>query len=376
MCDWQSKSDPLYRCKVPAEGDSNYCIFHQEVEDKDISKFKVKFYEQINEVGPERVRNRRYNFQGYVFPAGLVLYADPGGMYADEHARRVEKLLLLPKEIDGPLVLTQATIKGPAHFAGATIKGGAIFAGATFEGDAIYAYATFEGDAYFRDATIKGDAHFWGASFEGDADFWHVTFEGATFFAGAKATRLYLGLRRPTILWWEKKREGITLKNWSTGYSFWGFVRRAFEAMEERERADAAYYFEKLWQRRSRLASPGREKFLAILGYPFELVFLRISIAYGTSLVRPLMSWVAVIAFFAGLYGGFPTLIGRTVESIWTLPNWIIALHFSVTTFTTLGLGDIHPTRLLGKALTSVESVLGGVLMALTVVVIARKFMR
>ncbi len=146
--------------------------------------------------------------------------------------------------------------------------------------------------------------------------------------------------------------------------------------MEERERADAAYYFEKLWQRRSRLASSGRERLMAIAGYPFEVLFLRLPIAYGTSLVRPLMSWFVLIVLFGGLYAGFPSLIGRTVKSIWTLSNWVISMHFSVTTFTTLGLGDIHPGRLLGKALTSIEAVVGGVLMALTVVVISRKLMR
>ena len=110
--------------------------------------------------------------------------------------------------------------------------------------------------------------------------------------------------------------------------------------------------------------------------YLFDLFFLRLPIAYGTSIGRTITSWAVVILFFTSLYAGMPSLLGRSVESIWTVANWMTALHFSVTTFTTLGLGDIQPTRLLGKGLTSIEAVLGGILIALTVVVISRKFMR
>jgi len=210
----------------------------------------------------------------------------------------------------------------------------------------------------------------------GSADFGGATFKGHVLFWKTKIADFSLGTGRPTILWWERNREGLTLKSWSSGYRFWTFARGVFQSMDERERADAAYYFEKVWQRRSRLVSLGRERLMAIAGYPFEVLFLRLPIAYGTSLVRPLMSWFVMIVLFGGLYAGFPSLIGRTVKSIWTLSNWVISMHFSVTTFTTLGLGDIHPGRLLGKALTSIEAVVGGVLMALTVVVISRKLMR
>ncbi len=223
---------------------------------------------------------------------------------------------------------------------------------------------------------IRGEASFLGTKIEGYADFWRAVIEGHVDFRRTEASAIYLGNRTPTILWWERNREGVTLKKWSSGYMFWTFARRTFAKMDERERADAAYYFEKLWQRRSRLASSGRERLVAIAGYPFEVLLLRYPIAYGTSLVRTLVSWLSLIVLFGGLYAGFPSLIGRTVESIWTLSNWVISMHFSVTTFTTLGLGDIRPDRLLGKALTSIEAVVGGVLMALTVVVISRKLMR
>jgi len=431
MCKWRSALNPDYHCRVSAEPGSDYCIFHEPGE-KDVQRFKQKFYEQIDGDGPEEARNPRYDFRGYFFPTGIV--ASGGSREAGQ--------LILPKEIAGDLIGGEATIKGDANFGGAmfkgspsfkhamieghasffnarigghayfedvTINGDANFMGATIGGHAFFVNATIErgtnfvdatiganasferatigghaffnlatikGDASFKNATIKGDASFKNATIGGCANFWGATFKGHVTLLGTKTARLSLGTGRPTILCWERNREGVTLKKWSSGYTFWTFARRTFATMDERERADAAYYFEKLWQRRSRLASSGRERLMAIAGYPFEVLFLRLPIAYGTSLVRPLMSWFVLIVLFGGLYAGFPSLIGRTVKSVWTLSNWVISMHFSVTTFTTLGLGDIHPGRLLGKALTSIEAVVGGVLMALTVVVISRKFMR
>ena len=72
-----------------------------------------------------------------------------------------------------------------------------------------------------------------------------------------------------------------------------------------------------------------------------------------------------------------PRLIERAGESVWTLRNWIIGIHYSVTTFATLGLGHIGPgTSRLGMVLTSIEAILGAVFIALAVLVIGRRFMR
>jgi len=368
-CEWRSYWDEDYRCRAAAEEGSKFCIFHEPGE-KDIERFKQAFYSQIREKGPADERNPKYDFRGYVFPTGLTVQGE-------------EAELILPREIGETLIMLDSTIEGDADFTGAKIGGTAFFTHAKIKGDADFRGTEIGGTAFFTDAKIKGDADFMDAEIGGTAFFKNAEFWGAKF-NGTEASAIYLGEGKPTILWWERNREGVTffagkdsaMENRFGRHSFWSFARRTFAKMEERERADAAYYFEKVWQRRSRLASLGRERLMAIAGYPFEVLFLRLPIAYGTSLVRPLMSWFVVIVLFGGLYAGFPSLIGRTVKSVWTLSNWVISMHFSVTTFTTLGLGDIHPGRLLGKALTSIEAVVGGVLMALTVVVISRKLMR
>ncbi|MCK4598361.1 potassium channel family protein [Candidatus Bipolaricaulota bacterium] len=186
MCKWRSALSPGYHCRVSPEPGSDYCIFHEPGK-KDVQRFKQKFYEQIDGDGPEEARNPRYDFRGYFFPTGIV--ASGGSREADQ--------LILPKEIAGDFIGSEATIKGKASFRGAKIEGGASFRGAkieggasfwhaTIEGDASFWHATIEEDANFRDAKIKGDADFGGATFKGEAHFWGATFKRHAGFRGAK----------------------------------------------------------------------------------------------------------------------------------------------------------------------------------------------
>jgi hypothetical protein len=98
--------------------------------------------------------------------------------------------------------------------------------------------------------------------------------------------------------------------------------------------------------------------------------------------LRLFITWAVIIGGFAGAYTmlilkGFSVLeapgvlgLGQAITSFWS------ALYFSVITFTTLGYGNIRPTAGLSSGLTAAEAVLGGIMMALTVLVIGRKFMR
>ena len=108
-----------------------------------------------------------------------------------------------------------------------------------------------------------------------------------------------------------------------------------------------------------------------------DLVFLRWTTAYGASLAHLVGTWCFVIGGFGVAYSLAPRLIGQHGVCIWTLRNWINGIHYSVTTFATLGLGDFTPgPSSLGKALTSLEALLGAILIALAVLVIGRRFMR
>jgi len=190
MCEWESKKwRRLYRCKIPPEPGSRYCIFHKP-DKKDLEKFKKKYYEQIDQVGPEDERNPRYDFTGYVFPEGLTVGRT--GWSASSG------LVVLPKEIPAGASFDEAVFGGTANFNDVTFKGIGAFSGATFKKIAL-----------FRDTTFEGDAKFQATTFNGLAVFSDVTLKKDTAFQGSQATTVDLGPQRPTILWWEKDRKGI-----------------------------------------------------------------------------------------------------------------------------------------------------------------------
>jgi len=172
-----------------------------------------------------------------------------------------------------------------------------------------------------------------------------------------------------------RNREGLAVSALS-GASFWRFARRYFEKYGHREKADTAFYFERLWRFRKRIAAGGRERAIAYVVGASDFVCLRVTTAYGASVSRVVGSWLAVIGGFGAVYAAVPSLLVRPAYPVWSLANWLTALYTSVGVFTMQGPGDAAPIRLLGKMLTSLEAVSGGILMALLVGVITRKFMR
>lgn len=162
--------------------------------------------------------------------------------------------------------------------------------------------------------------------------------------------------------------------------SFWRAARIAFERMGERDKADAAHYFERVYRFRERLGERRSRRLIALLLYLADLLFLRLTTAYGTSLSRLFSTWALVVGGFGSIY----YLLSTSGIQLFDLGSPGLqypfglgrAVYFSVITFTTLGYGDIRPLPGLGSALTAAESVVGSILMALTVVMISRRFMR
>jgi len=412
-------------CRVPVEDGSEFCIFHDRGS-KDLEKFQQALNDQINEVGPEEDRNGRCFFIGYVFPTGIV---------AGSRGWSQEPLIELPAKMeegawfddatikgnawfDGATIemdaaFDRATIKGNASFDGATIKGNARFGGATIEGNASFSYAkiemeawfigaTIKGNAVFGGATIKGNARFGGATIkggawfndatiEGDAWFTGATIKGVAKFDGAECMNLYHGKNKPRIRGWGNGRCGIALATPQAAVSYWRFAQGVFGRTGEREKADVAFYFERLnrWRvQRHDKADDDESRMRKFwtnwvirpgywILFLLDLVFVRWTTAYGASVARLFFTWFVVIAGFGVTFSMLPRLIERAGESVWTLRNWIIGIHYSVTTFATLGLGHIGPgTSRLGMVLTSIEAILGAVFIALAVLVIGRRFMR
>lgn len=248
------------------------------------------------------------------------------------------------------------------------------------DGTANFSNAVFSGPADFLNAKFKGDAHFVGARFERGLRLQDASFLGATNFEMAESSIIEVGSGRPRTYGFGlgAPRCGFSVSDETTATSLWHLVRWTFEKQGKRSEADAAFYFERVWRWRDRLRHGGIRRFGAAFLWPFDLLLRAIS-GYGTNLFRLLTTWLFTIVGFAVAYRLLPGAIAITKNaSIGTscLEKWLVSLHFSVTTFTTLGLGDLMPGRMWARALVSLEATIGAILMALTVLVIGRKFMR
>jgi len=294
-------------------------------------------------------------------------------------------------------------IRGIGSFIQCTFNCGADFQGAVFQqhrassllrncrflnGETAFSGSKLALEADLRNATFKGPVVFRNVQFIGGIRLEGSSFLSSTDFALSRASTVDLGFRRPTIkwigLWTKRERCGTAIFHPLTTEGFWHFVRRTFEAEGRRESADAAYYYERIAGKSPRSVvhkiKLGQEsawhKPTAYLFWLLDLALLRWTTAYGASMLRLIATWAFVIGSFGAAYALAPKLLHRSVGTVWSLSNWVTALHYSTTTFSTLGLGDLRPEGLIAKGLTSLEAVLGGLLMALAVLVIGRKFMR
>jgi len=181
MCEWRSR-DPTYRCRVPAEPGSKYCIFHEPGE-KEFEEFKRRFYHQIDEEGPEDQRNHRYNFTGYVFP-DVDIWASDDVVTSNA--------IVLPRKIDGHIVFLEAKVAKSVYFAQAEIERDALFFYAEIKGDVSFWRAKIRGHTDFSCTKIGGDVVFWEADLGGSADFDEAEIAGGVNFGGATIQRVAL----------------------------------------------------------------------------------------------------------------------------------------------------------------------------------------
>jgi len=279
-------------------------------------------------------------------------------------------------EIGGTLFMRDAAIKGSAYLTSSRIGGAVMLDGTVIDGDLNLLRVQIDGSIRLRDASIAGDLNLQESDIARRArlDFGRLDGKlscrdceigttltlppvavhiGPVNFDGCRARHLDLGDGRPRIRGWGHERCGIYLSQVNTSPSFWRFAQRTFASEGKRTEADAAFYFERI------------------------ALWLRWMTAYGASLARLITTWFAVIGGFGIAFSAVPELIERGGAQVWTCSNWIIGFHYSATTFATLGLGHVGPgPSRLGMVLTSIEALLGAVLIALAVLVIGRRFMR
>ena len=92
---------------------------------------------------------------------------------------------------------------------------------------------------------------------------------------------------------------------------------------------------------------------------------------YGESPARVVGTSIVVVAVFAAIY----SVVGGIVIG-GEKPDLIGNIYFSAVTFSTLGYGGIEPTTTTTQLLASVQSLIGGILIALLVAVFGRRALR
>jgi uncharacterized protein YjbI with pentapeptide repeats len=257
-----------------------------------------------------------------------------------------------------------AQFGGKANFQQVTFGGMVWFLGVVFRGDTDFIETKFKGDTHFIKATFCRDNKFMDAQFGGKADFLEATFHkdadlvGAKFYADIILRRLKFNI---LYIDWISIKDNLVYD----GPAYLALMKN-FKVIEQFEDADdCEYQYRKKNQDQKKLYDNENgwdlSKFLDIISW--------ISCGYGVRPLHTVFSMFGVVFIASIIFLGY---FDSMFESI----------YFSLMTFTgglmmfTGGEPDIlTPERWL-RTLAMIEAILGYLLMALFVVVLARKFIR
>ncbi len=288
-------------------------------------------------------------------------------------------------KFESDVIFNSSTFKGQARFRNAGFCETAGFDGCSFDGVATFKNARFKNDAKFRTSVFNGycllgnavfhsSARFANTHFTKGANFSAVKFLGQIDFGGvyssSKAVPVY------DNVFFARRRFG-------EDESFWRFVKQSAQEAGYYQLAGECFYNERcarLWQKfrgpnYDNLATAAKvTRIISAIRLLPELIFGKLLFGYGERPVRVLLASALIIIICAIFYSQPTALIYRGDQ---TKPSFHQSLYFSVTTFTTLGYGDLYPsTDGLCRQLAMAEAITGGFLMALFVVCLAKRFSR
>jgi len=282
---------------------------------------------------------------------------------------------------------TDAIFEGICNFERSRYEGYTTFSIVKFNMGCVFRDAVFSGEVSFGDTEFKIEGIFENTTFEKRADFSEVKFEGEAIFESASfrgsveynETEFHNKLALKNL----HLERGIDLEGEREYYEkeqAWEEVSRVlkqnYEENGNKDKADKWFVEERRAIRKQNKEKGSRfEKIKAF----FEWLIADVSCEYGTN-------WIRLFVWTAGIILSFPFFyfIGNKIERMGyiegmsggLLANLGDCFYYSVVTFTTLGYGDMSPVGPIMKLLSSIQSFLGAVFMALIVVVLARKWMR
>jgi len=288
-------------------------------------------------------------------------------------------------EFKAGVIFNSSIFKGQARFRNAAFRGIAGFDGCTFGGVVTFKNAVFGADAKFRTATFNGycllgsaifeaSARFANTHFVKGANFSEVKFLGQTDFDGVYSSSRAVPLYDAIVF--HRRRYG-------EDESFWRFVKQSAQQAGYYQLAGECFYKERCARLWKKFRSPSYDNlpasrkivhFISAIRLLPELVFGRLLFGYGERPIRVLFASALIIimcAFFYSHPGSLAHRIGLDGHS------FLQGLYFSTITFTTLGYGDLYPAPDgLSRLVAMAEAVIGGCLMALFVVCLAKRFSR
>ncbi len=288
-------------------------------------------------------------------------------------------------KFEADVIFNSSTFKGQARFRNASFCETAGFDGCSFDGVATFKNACFKNDAKFRTTVFNGycllgnavfhsSARFANTLFAKGANFSAVKFLGQTDFGG-----VYSSSRAVPVydnVFFARRRFG-------EDESFWRFVKQSAQEAGYYQLAGECFYNERcarLWQKfrglnYDNLSTAAKvTRIISAIRLLPELIFGKLLFGYGERPVRVLLASALVIIICAIFYSQPAALIYRDGQIV---PSFTQSLYFSVTTFTTLGYGDLYPSADgLCRQLAMAEAITGGFLMALFVVCLAKRFSR
>ena len=268
--------------------------------------------------------------------------------------------------------------KGLAGFDGCTFERVVTFRNVKFQSRAMFRTVFFNGYGLFNNSTFHKEGRFANSCFSKGANFTNVHFIGNTDFSGVYS-------KSKSVPVYESVRFGR--RRYGEDVTFWRFIKQASQDAGLYRAAGEAFYNEMcahFWRQfhgpnYSELSIPGKIR-RGVFGLRLlpELIFGRLLFGYGERPVRVLIASVLIIGSCALFYSSdIARLSGRSVDVAGNM-HFIDGLYFSVTTFTTLGFGDVFPERshLLTRSVAMFEALSGAALMALFVVCLAKRFSR
>lgn len=265
-----------------------------------------------------------------------------------------------------------------ASFDGCVFRRVTGFRGVRFCGRSYFRTAEFCGYGLFNDSVFCDEARFTNTCFTRGGNFSKVRFEGRTDFSGVYARSKSVPVYESVYF----SRHGF-----GDDETFWRFIKQAAQEAGHYQQAGECFYNERcahFWRKfrgsSYRELSVGKKIIRIISGGRFlpELIFGRWLFGYGERPTRVLFACATVVLICALFFWSDYSQLTMRSDLPGNASGFLDGLYFSVTTFTTLGFGDMYPDQehLLTRCVAMGEALCGAFLMALFVVTLSKRYSR